>query len=242
MKYKKNRPNEAKLEDFPSNDEEGSNWLRLRRPDGNTTIELDRLQLLKSFVVTKDGQPAPGPGRFEAMVKLIPSHILEWSFADPDTGFVYPITEENLRTMEPDDFNYVVIEFSNLLGGTVGRKAQEQAEKNAGKPKAGLTENEKNGSAPGSGQENLLSEAGALQLTRLPEVPQSADGMFQTFTGPAMTSQTEEAPSVESSTMPSLPPTESSPGLRLLEPLSGPAPIVYPSEDARTVETSPLPS
>ncbi|NWJ46478.1 MAG: hypothetical protein HXX08_11415 [Chloroflexi bacterium] len=169
MNYRKNSI--VTLQNFPGDETPGENWVKLQKPTGEHMLQFLDLNGAVKEVNGVEMQLS----QTDAMLMIIPSCILGWSFTDYETGQIYPATYENIKGLEASDFNYLIAEFGNLLN--TAKKLEPAA---IGTPRTDLTATEKNSSLPLSSNESGQSETSDSSLPTIPERP-SEDGKSPEF-------------------------------------------------------------
>lgn len=179
LNYKKGAASGPITIDFPSNDNENHNWIKLSRPTGKSLSRLDQLQSLVRFDPNAPGKPLPALDYMQVIARVMVECSIAWSLADVDSGEPIPINEETLLELDAEDYTYLVNEFSGYLVST--KKAASGKE---GDPKPTITVTEKNESLSSSTPDSTVSKTSDSPRTNSqPEKP-LITGSTRESTGP----------------------------------------------------------
>jgi hypothetical protein len=143
-----------KFDEFPTNKEFNvENWAQMRtRLTGDDELYLAQLNSIEKR--NDDGDMVALYTPTEVLIKLLSHCIVDWSFSDTDTGDKYPVNEENVRGLLREDFDYLALQFNDVLSNL--GKSSEPAEPT--ELKESITQDEKNSLRAGSENESALSE------------------------------------------------------------------------------------
>jgi hypothetical protein len=161
-------PTTKLLENLPSNalrakyNMPPNSVIMKTRFDGEFSVEMADLQFIFRVdentgqpILDKKGNPIPLYGNIKVLTKLLHRAIESWTFADRDSGRVFPINEATVAGLDKQDYDYLFNEFVTIV------KANNQAEGSSGDesaPSPNLTETEKNSSPTSSTSESEPSE------------------------------------------------------------------------------------